>query len=57
MVSDNYQTSRFLKEFSCLELGRVTRPNLGLILGSACYSAELGLVLSPKISLKLGRVL
>ena len=30
---------------------------LGLILRSACYSAGLGLVLSPKISLKLGRVL
>ena len=39
------------------ELGRVTRPNLGLILRSACYSAGLGLVLSPKINLKLGRVL
>ena len=40
---------------SYLEIGRVTRLNLGLILRSACYSAGLGLVLSPKISLKLGR--
>ena len=32
-------------------------PNLELILRSACYSAGFGLVLSPKISLKLGRVL
>ena len=32
---------------SYLELGRVTRPNLGLIVRSACYSAGLGLVLSP----------
>ena len=37
-----------------LELGRVTLPNLGLILRSACYNAGLGL--SPKIDLKLGRV-
>ena len=45
------------KDSSYLELGRVTRLNLGLILRSACYSAGLGLVLSPKISRKLGRVL
>ena len=45
------------KDSSYLELGRVPRPNLGLILRSACYSAGLGLVLSLKISLKLGRVL
>ena len=31
--------------------------DLGLILRSACYSAGLGLILSPKFSLKLGRVL
>ena len=42
---------------SYLELGRVTLPNLGLILRFASYSAGLGLVLSPKISLKLRRVL
>ena len=42
---------RFHKELG-LKLERVTRPNLGLIL----RSAGLGLVLSPKISLKLGRV-
>ena len=35
----------------------LSRVNLGLILRSACYSAWLGIVLSPKISLKLGRVL
>ena len=38
-----------------LSQGRVTRPNLGLVLRSACYSAGMGLILSPKISLKLGR--
>ena len=49
---------RFHKEFY-LELGWVTLPNLRLILRSACYSAGMGLVLSPKINLKLhvGRVL
>ena len=47
---------RFHKELG-LVLSRVTRPNLGLILRSSCYSAGLGLDLSPKISLKLGRVL
>ena len=45
------------KDSSCLELGRVARPNLGWFLRSACYSAGLGVVLSPKNSLKLGRVL
>ena len=45
------------QDLSYLELGRVTRLNSGLILRSACYSAGFGLVLSPKISLKLGRVL
>ena len=50
---------RFHKELGLayLELVQVTRLNLGLILRSACYSTGLGLVLSPKISFKLGRVL
>ena len=50
---------RFHKELG-LVLSRVRIRNssyIGLILRSACYSARLGLVLSPKISLKLGRVL
>ena len=38
-----------------LSLGQVC-PNLGLILRFTCYSARLGLVLSPKINPKLGRV-
>ena len=45
----NTTRGRFQKE---LGRGRVTHPNLGLILRCACYSAGLGLVLSPKISLK-----
>ena len=54
-----YETSRFHKELGLVlsRVRQVTRPNLGLIFRSACYSAGLGLVLSPKISLKLGRVL
>ena len=40
------------KDSSYLELGRVTLHNLELILSYACYSAGLGLVLSPKISIK-----
>ena len=36
---------------------RLISSYLGSILRSACYSAGLGLVLSPKINLKLGRVL
>ena len=50
---------RFHKELGLIlsQVRRVTRLNLGFILKSACYSAGLGLVLSPKISLKLGRVL
>ena len=38
-----------------LHVGRVTRPNLGLILRSACYNAGLGL--SPKIDLKVRKSL
>ena len=50
---------RFHKELGLVLLtrGRVNRPYLGLILVSACCSAGLGLVLSHKINLKLGRVL
>ena len=47
----NKPAVNFTKSYdsSYLELGRVTRPNLGLFLRSACYSAVLGLVLSPRV--------
>ena len=38
------------QDLSYLELGRVTRPYLGLTLRSACHSAGLGLVLNHKIN-------
>ena len=48
-----HSCSRFHEMLGYLELRRVTSPNLGLILGFACYNARLGLVKGLKIIPKL----